>query len=169
MNSRGLSTKEKICSLADFLPVRKELAARGRRLVFTNGCFDLLHPGHIDYLEKARHLGDCLLVAVNSDEGVQGIKGASRPIFPENERAEILAALEFVDYVIIFGEPTPREIIRAIHPDVLVKGADWALEEIVGREEVETAGGQVATIELLPGYSTSAIIETIVRKYGRNK
>ena len=133
----------------------------GQRVVFTNGCFDLLHPGHIRGLEQARALGDVLVVAINSDSSVKFLKGIDRPIIPENERAEILAALDAVDYVVVFDEITPREIIARVLPDVLVKGGDWGENEIVGREEVEAAGGRVVSIPLEPGYSTSAIIEKI--------
>jgi len=133
----------------------------GRRLVFTNGCFDLLHPGHIETLEKARSLGDALVVGVNSDRSVREMKGSGRPILPEHERAEILAALESVDAVVIFDEPTPRETIAALLPDVLVKGGDWASDAIVGREEVEAAGGKVISIPVVAGHSTSAILEKI--------
>jgi D-glycero-beta-D-manno-heptose 1-phosphate adenylyltransferase len=135
----------------------------GRRVVFTNGCFDLLHPGHIETLEKARSLGDALVVGVNSDRGVRAMKGAGRPITPERERAEILAALECVDGVVIFDEPTPREVIAALLPDVLVKGGDWARDQIVGREEVEAAGGKVISIPVVAGYSTTAIFEKVRR------
>jgi len=134
-----------------------------RRIVFTNGCFDLLHPGHIQTLEKARSLGDLLVVGVNSDRSVRAIKGPSRPLVPESERAEILAALEAVDFVVLFDEDTPRELIARLHPDVLVKGADWGAEEIVGREQVEAGGGRVVSLPLEPGYSTSAILEKIRR------
>ncbi|MBZ5552354.1 MAG: D-glycero-beta-D-manno-heptose 1-phosphate adenylyltransferase [Acidobacteriia bacterium] len=157
----------KIYTLEQFLPLRKQLSESGLSLVFTNGCFDLLHPGHADYLEKARALGDRLLVAINSDESVSALKGDARPIIPQEERAEILGALECVDFVIIFPEPTPREIIQALLPDVLVKGSDWAPDEIVGRSEVEAAGGHVVSIEFLPGFSTTAILETISRNYGK--
>jgi D-glycero-beta-D-manno-heptose 1-phosphate adenylyltransferase len=133
----------------------------GRRVVFTNGCFDLLHPGHIETLEKARSLGEVLIVGVNSDRGVREMKGAGRPIVPEQERAELLAALECVDAVVIFDEPTPREIVAALLPDVLVKGGDWASDRIVGREEVEAAGGRVVSIPVVAGYSTSAMAEKI--------
>ena len=133
----------------------------GRRVVFTNGCFDLLHPGHIETLEKARALGDALIVGINSDRSVREMKGAKRPIMPEQERAEILAALGCVDAVVIFDEPTPREIISALLPDVLVKGGDWASDKIIGREEVETAGGKVVSIPVVAGYSTTAILEKI--------
>jgi rfaE bifunctional protein nucleotidyltransferase chain/domain len=133
----------------------------GRRVVFTNGCFDLLHPGHIETLEKARNLGDALIVGVNSDRSVRAMKGVGRPILPELERAEILAALECVDAVVIFDEPTPRETIAALLPDVLVKGGDWASDQIVGREEVEAAGGHVVLVPVVSGYSTTAILEKI--------
>jgi D-beta-D-heptose 7-phosphate kinase/D-beta-D-heptose 1-phosphate adenosyltransferase len=133
----------------------------GRRLVFTNGCFDLLHPGHIRTLEKARSFGDALVVGVNSDRSVREMKGSGRPILPEHERAEILAALESVDAVVIFDEPTPHETIAALVPDVLVKGGDWASDAIVGREVVEAAGGRVISIPVVAGHSTSAILEKI--------
>lgn len=133
----------------------------GRRVVFTNGCFDLLHPGHIRCLEQARALGDALVVAINSDASVRQIKGANRPIVPQEERAELLAALACVDYVTVFDAPTPRELIARVLPAVLAKGGDWGLDEIVGREEVEAAGGRVVSIPLAPGYSTSAILARI--------
>lgn len=130
----------------------------GRRLVFTNGCFDLLHPGHIQSLEEARALGDALIVGINSDVSVRELKGPARPVLPELERAEILAALECVDAVVIFSELTPREIIAALLPDVLVKGGDWPGNQIVGREEVEAAGGRVVSVPVVSGYSTTAIL-----------
>jgi rfaE bifunctional protein nucleotidyltransferase chain/domain len=133
----------------------------GRRIVFTNGCFDLLHPGHIGSLEQARALGDALIVGLNSDASVRQLKGAGRPVLPERERAEILAALECVDAVVIFDALTPREIIAGLLPDVLVKGADWAGDQIVGREEVEAAGGSVVSIPVVPGYSTTEILRKI--------
>lgn len=133
----------------------------GRRVVFTNGCFDLLHPGHLRVLEQARALGDLLIVAINNDAGVRGLKGAGRPIIPQQERAEILAAMAAVDFVVVFDEPTPRELIQKVVPSVLVKGGDWGPGEIVGREEVEAAGGRVVSIPVEPGYSTSGIIERI--------
>lgn len=131
---------------------------KGHRLVFTNGCFDLLHPGHIQGLEQARALGDALIVAINSDSSVRELKGTGRPILPALERAEILAALECVDGVVIFEELTPREIVKALLPDVLVKGGDWPGNQIVGREEVEAAGGRVVSIPVVEGYSTTAIL-----------
>ena len=133
----------------------------GRKIVFTNGCFDLLHPGHIRSLEQARALGDTLIVGLNSDASVRELKGPGRPVLPESERAEILAALESVDAVVVFNELTPREIISTLLPDVLVKGGDWAGDEIIGREEVEAAGGRVVSVPVVPGYSTSAILEKI--------
>jgi len=133
----------------------------GRRVVFTNGCFDLLHPGHIETLEKARRLGDLLVVGVNSDRSVREMKGAGRPILPERERAAILGAMESVDAVVIFDEPTPRETIAALLPDVLVKGGDWASDQIVGRQEVEAEGGRVVSIPVVDGYSTTGILEKI--------
>jgi rfaE bifunctional protein nucleotidyltransferase chain/domain len=133
----------------------------GRRVVFTNGCFDLLHPGHIGSLEQARALGDVLIVGLNSDSSVRQLKGAGRPVLPERERAEILAALESVDAVVIFDEPTPREVIARLLPDVLVKGGDWPGDQIVGREEVEAAGGCVVSIPVVPGYSTTEMLRKI--------
>jgi rfaE bifunctional protein nucleotidyltransferase chain/domain len=139
----------------------------GRRIVFTNGCFDLLHPGHIRSLEAARALGDVLIVGVNSDESVRALKGTNRPVIPEQERAEILASLECVDAVTIFPELTPQRIIAALLPDVLVKGGDWPDDQIVGREEVERAGGIVARVEIVPGYSTTEILQKIRNLPGR--
>jgi len=133
----------------------------GRLVVFTNGCFDLLHPGHIHGLEQSRQLGDVLIVGLNSDRSVRQLKGPMRPVIPEAERAEILSALESVDAVVIFDEPTPREVISRLLPDVLVKGGDWPGDQIVGREEVEAAGGRVVSLPFVPGYSTSAILEKI--------
>jgi len=139
------------------------LRAEGKRLVFTNGVFDLLHPGHVRYLQRARALGGALIVGLNSDRSVRANKGDGRPITPEAERAEILAALACVDAVVVFDEDTPYEIIVAIQPDVLVKGADWADDAIVGRDSVEARGGTVVRVPVEPGYSTSAIIERIRR------
>ena len=133
----------------------------GRRVVFTNGCFDLLHPGHIRSLEQARALGDVLIVGLNSDASVRQLKGDGRPVIPERERAEILAALESVDAVVIFDDLTPREVIARLLPDVLVKGGDWPGDQIVGREEVEAAGGRVVFAPVVPGYSTTDILKKI--------
>lgn len=138
----------------------------GKRVVFTNGCFDLLHPGHIRGFEQARALGDVLIVGMNSDSSVRQLKGPTRPVIPERERAELLAALESVDAVVIFDELTPREVISRLLPDVLVKGGDWPGDQIVGREEVEAAGGRVVSIPLVPGYSTTAILQKIRESCG---
>ena len=132
-----------------------------RRVVFTNGCFDLLHPGHIRSLESARAMGEVLIVGLNGDESVRSLKGPNRPVIPEQERAEILAILECVDAVTIFAELTPQKLIAALLPDVLVKGGDWPGDQIVGREVVEAAGGVVAQIEIVLGYSTTEILERI--------
>jgi rfaE bifunctional protein nucleotidyltransferase chain/domain len=141
---------------------RYDRAHRGaQRLVFTNGCFDLLHPGHIQTLEASRALGDALIVGLNSDASVRRLKGEGRPILPEQERAELLAALACVDAVVVYNEPTPRETIAALLPDVLVKGGDWAGDKIIGREEVESAGGKVVSIPVVPSYSTTAILQSI--------
>jgi rfaE bifunctional protein nucleotidyltransferase chain/domain len=137
-------------------------AHRGdQRVVFTNGCFDLLHPGHIQTLEAARGLGDALVVGINSDASVRELKGDGRPVVCEQERAEILAALEGVDAVVIFDDLTPRETIAALLPDVLVKGGDWPGDQIIGRDEVEAAGGRVASVPVVPSYSTTAILQSI--------
>lgn len=133
----------------------------GQRVVFTNGCFDLLHPGHIHSLESARSLGDALIVGINSDASIRQLKGPGRPVLPELERAEILASLESVDAVLIFDEPTPQRVIASLLPDVLVKGGDWADDKIVGREEVEAAGGKVVRAEIVQGYSTTDILKKI--------
>ncbi len=154
---------KKIVSRADLIIRRREWKNNGRRVVFTNGCFDLLHPGHIHTLEQAHGLGDALIVAINSDASVQRMKGDSRPVIPQGERAEILASFAAVDYVVVFDEPTPRELIARVLPDVLVKGGDWGPDEIVGRAEVEAAGGRVVSIPLEPGYSTTALLERIRR------
>lgn len=141
--------------------MREHLRARGRRLVFTNGCFDILHVGHVRYLEAARALGDALLVAVNSDRSVRALKGAGRPVMSELERAEVLAALASVDFVMVFDDESPRALIAEVLPDVLVKGGDYALEEIHGRAEVERAGGRVVALPFIEGASTTGIIERI--------
>ena len=138
-----------------------DLRASGKTIVFTNGVFDLLHIGHLRYLEEARGLGDALLVGVNSDRSVRDLKGPGRPITAEGERAEVLAALTCVDGVVIFDEETPRDLIQAIQPDVLVKGSDWAEDAIVGRDIVEARGGRVVRIAIQPGHSTTRIVEKI--------
>jgi len=148
-------------ALADLLAERTAWKAAGKVVVFTNGCFDLLHPGHVALFEAARAQGDVLVVGLNSDRSVRALKGEGRPLIPEQERAETLAALEAVDRVVVYDEDTPREIVTALAPDVLVKGADWAADAIVGREEVEAAGGRVVRVELLPGRSTTAMVARI--------
>ncbi len=146
----------------DLLKIRKKLKQQEIKVVFTNGCFDLLHSGHIHLFKEAKKWGDTLVVAVNDDSSVKKIKGASRPIFPLEERLEILEALEEIDYLTYFSEETPQEIIAALLPDVLVKGGDWKPDEVVGREEVEESGGEVRIIPFLEGRSTSEIIKRIV-------
>ena len=146
------------------IEVRK-LQAAGKKVVFTNGCFDLLHSGHIDLLRRARGLGDALVVAINSDASVSRMKGPTRPIIPEQERAELLDGLEMVDFVALFDEDTPLEAILEIRPDVLVKGADWTAN-IVGQAEVEGWGGKVMALPLMEGRSTTGIVERVVARYG---
>lgn len=140
---------------------RERLRREGKRVVFTNGCFDLLHPGHVRYLAEARSLGDALIVALNSDRSVRLLKGEGRPILAEGERAELIAALEAVDFVVVFDEDTPRELIARLLPDVLVKGGDWPVEKIAGREEVEAVGGKAVSLPYVEGSSTSEIIDRI--------
>jgi D-glycero-beta-D-manno-heptose 1-phosphate adenylyltransferase len=140
---------------------------RGRRVVFTNGCFDLLHVGHIRYLERAKRLGDLLIVAVNTDRSVRRIKGPHRPVVPQAQRAEVVAALGCVDYVVLFPTATPLPLITRVRPDILVKGGDWSVERIVGKAEVEVAGGRVRTIPLTPGSSTTRLIKKIRSMRGR--
>jgi D-beta-D-heptose 7-phosphate kinase/D-beta-D-heptose 1-phosphate adenosyltransferase len=150
-----------IWTLAKLCRERETWKAAGRRVALTNGCFDLLHPGHVALLEAARGEGELLVVALNSDASVKAIKGAGRPLIPERERAEVLLALEAVDHVVVYDEPTPLAVIEALVPDVLVKGADWALDRIVGREVVEQAGGRVVRVELVPRRSTTRLLERI--------
>ena len=152
---------EKILSPEGATEERARLRREGRRLVFTNGCFDLLHVGHVRYLREARRLGDALLVAINSDRAVRELKGAGRPVMSEGERAEVLAALEAVTYVTVFDELSPRALIARLLPDVLVKGGDYAPDEIHGREEVERAGGRVLALPFVEGASTTDIIKRI--------
>jgi D-beta-D-heptose 7-phosphate kinase/D-beta-D-heptose 1-phosphate adenosyltransferase len=142
----------------------RQLQQVGKKVVFTNGCFDVLHPGHIELLTLARQLGDALIVAINSDSSVRRLKGNARPVFPESERAEVLRALEMVDYVCTFDEDTPLQIILKTRPDVLVKGADWGMDEIVGRDEVESWGGRVVALPLVTGQSTTGVIERVLQR-----
>ena len=148
-------------SRSDAAAFAQRLRAAGQQVVFTNGVFDLIHPGHVRYLQAARSLGDALMVGVNADESVRRNKGEGRPVTPERERAELIAALACVDAVTVFEEDTPAEVIRAIQPDVLVKGADWAADRIVGRDTVEAHGGRVVRVAVEEGYSTTAILQRI--------
>ena len=152
-----------ILSREAVLALRQKWKREGKRVVFTNGCYDVLHPGHIRLLERAKSLGDVLILALNADSSVRRLKGASRPLVPEFERAELAAALEAVDVVTFFDEDTPTALIAALLPDVLVKGADWS-HFIAGREEVEAAGGQVFALPLEPGYSTTGIVDEILAR-----
>jgi D-beta-D-heptose 7-phosphate kinase/D-beta-D-heptose 1-phosphate adenosyltransferase len=157
--------KEKIKTKQDLRRIVEDLKKKGKRIVFTNGCFDLLHLGHVRYLEKAKSLGDILVVGVNSDRSVQSLKGPGRPILPEEERAEILSGLECVDYLTIFNELTPLELISSLQPHILVKGGDWTKETTVGKEVVERSGGEVVILPFIEGTSTSNIIETILKRF----
>ena len=152
-------------SLDEIKTIRKKLKKENLKVVFTNGCFDLIHAGHVDYLSKAKALGDVLIVGLNSDASVNRIKGNKRPILLQNERAFILLNLKPVDYVTIFEEDTPEKLIRELIPDILVKGGDWPVEKIVGKDVVETNGGEVKTIEFINDQSTSKIIKSILDKY----
>lgn len=153
----------KIISPQNLASLCEQLRAEGSKLVFTNGVFDLLHPGHIHYLKEARALGSHLIVAINSDDSTRKIKGDKRPLMSLEERAEILAAMEMVSYVTWFNEETPERIIRLVKPDVLVKGGDWSLDQIAGRDFVESYGGKVLSIPFVTGYSTSNIVERITK------
>ncbi len=161
--------KEKIKKRDDLQRIIQDLKAKGKRIVFTNGCFDLLHIGHVRYLESAKSLGDILVVGVNSDRSVRNLKGPHRPILPEEERVEILSSLECVNYLTLFDEPTPLELISSLLPHVLVKGGDWTKEAIVGSEAVEGAGGEVVILPFVEGSSTSQLIETILKRYEKRQ
>jgi D-glycero-beta-D-manno-heptose 1-phosphate adenylyltransferase len=150
-----------VLSRADVARFVADSRAARQTIVFTNGVFDILHPGHVRYLQEARALGDLLIVGLNADASVRRNKGPERPINPEAERAEVLAALACVDAVVIFDEDTPAEIVRAVQPDILVKGADWPADQIVGRDTVEARGGRVVLMPVEPGHSTTAIVERI--------
>ncbi|MCX7798396.1 MAG: D-glycero-beta-D-manno-heptose 1-phosphate adenylyltransferase [Melioribacter sp.] len=156
---------ERIKPIEELIQIRNQLKNQNKIVVFTNGCFDILHAGHVDYLNKAKALGDVLIVAINSDASVKKIKGDKRPIVPQNERAFIISNLKAVDFVTIFEEETPYEIIKKLIPDVLVKGADWPKEKIVGSDIVEASGGKVETIEFVNFQSTTNIINTILEKF----
>jgi D-glycero-beta-D-manno-heptose 1-phosphate adenylyltransferase len=154
---------EKFYRRDELIAARADWKRAGKKVVFTNGCYDLLHPGHVRLLEQARSLGDILILALNSDDSVRRLKGPSRPLLSEQERAEVASGLAAVDAITVFDEDTPRELIAAVLPDVLVKGADWA-HWIAGREEVEAAGGQVMALALEPGYSTTGIVDEILNR-----
>ena len=157
-----------ILNMSELSLIVKSLKQAGKRIVFTNGCFDIIHVGHVRYLKEARNLGDVLVVGLNSDESVRSIKGMNRPIVPQGERAEVLSSLRDVDYVVIFNEPDPYNTIAAVKPDILVKGGDWRIEDIIGRDIVESCGGKVCTIPFIEGASSSRIIENIINKYKPN-
>ena len=157
--------QNKVKTVQELRPLLEILRATGEKIVFTNGCFDIIHTGHTRYLTVARSFGDLLVVAVNSDSSVSTIKGDKRPINSQAERAEALAALESVDYVTIFDEPDPYKVISALQPDALVKGGDWPIEKIIGRDIVEARGGRVINVPYVEGASTTGIIERILEKY----
>jgi D-glycero-beta-D-manno-heptose 1-phosphate adenylyltransferase len=152
-------------SIKELVDIRNNLKKENKKVVFTNGCFDILHAGHVDYITKAKEKGDILIVAVNSDASVKRIKGALRPIVPQHERAFIISLLKPVDYVVIFEEDTPYEMIKQLVPDILVKGEDWSIENIIGRDIVETNGGKVETIKFVNNQSTTNIIKTVLERF----
>lgn len=154
-------------SLKEIISIRAALKADNKKVVFTNGCFDILHAGHIDYLNKAKALGDILIVGLNTDDSVKKIKGDKRPILNQDERAEIISNLKPVDYVVLFDEDTPAELINELVPDILIKGADWKIDEIVGGETVLANGGEVKTIEFVNDQSTSKIIDLITSRHSK--
>ena len=151
--------------LPELLKILEKERKEGKKIVFTNGCFDIIHAGHVDYLKKAKALGDILVVGLNSDSSIRRIKGEKRPIIPQEMRAEVLSSLKPVDYVVIFEEDTPENLIKAIKPDILVKGGDWELSKIVGKDFVESYGGKVLTIPFTYDISTTRIINTILERY----
>ena len=160
---RGLKTKLKALEIIknEIQPLQQQ----GKKIVFTNGCFDILHAGHVDIFQQARNLGDALVIAVNSDISIKKIKGEKRPVVPQAQRMQVLAALEAIDYVVIFDEENPLKIIKELQPDILVKGGDWPVETIVGREIVEKKGGKVLSIPLMEGISTTNIIEEVKKRF----
>ncbi|MDI6743307.1 MAG: D-glycero-beta-D-manno-heptose 1-phosphate adenylyltransferase, partial [Smithella sp.] len=166
---QGASLMDKILDRTTLKDKLDELRAQGKKIAFTNGCFDILHVGHVRYLREAKKTADVLVLALNSDSSVRSIKGEKRPVVGEQERAEIMAALEFIDFVTIFPEPTPLELINLLQPDVLLKGGDWPEEKVVGREEIRTWGGRVAIIPEIEGKSTTNIVEKIKSLYGSDK
>jgi D-glycero-beta-D-manno-heptose 1-phosphate adenylyltransferase len=159
----------KIIDRSQIVSIIENLRGTGRKIVFTNGCFDLLHVGHVRYLKEAASLGDCLVVGLNSDRSVRNIKEPQRPLIVQEQRAEVLSALECVNYVVLFDEPDPYLLIKAIRPDILVKGADWSLDKIIGADLVMAYGGEVRRITLVPAISTTDIIHRILERYGQGK
>jgi D-beta-D-heptose 7-phosphate kinase/D-beta-D-heptose 1-phosphate adenosyltransferase len=159
----------RLVSLEDAIRERERLRSQGKVIVFTNGCFDLLHRGHVDYLQRAREMGDALFVGLNSDSSVRALKGEGRPIVSQDDRAAVLASLAAVDLVIIFAESTPALLIDALRPDILVKGGDYRIDQVVGRETVEASNGKVVIIDLIEGYSTRELIKRIVQRYRRGQ
>lgn len=153
---------KKVISLKKLILELRPLRKKGKKVVFTNGCFDIIHAGHVRYLNKARSLGDCLVVGLNSDSSIRSIKGETRPIVPQNERGEVLSALSCVDYVVVFNDPAPVKLIEAIKPDILAKGADWAAKDIAGGDFVRANGGKIRRITLVKGKSTTNIIKKIL-------
>ncbi|MBI4767351.1 MAG: D-glycero-beta-D-manno-heptose 1-phosphate adenylyltransferase [Deltaproteobacteria bacterium] len=160
--------KSKIISRLQIDGLISGLKNKGQKVVFTNGCFDLLHVGHVRYLQEARALGDCLIVGLNSDQSMRQIKDPARPLIAEDQRAEVLAALTCVDHIVLFDEADPFKLIEEIRPDVLVKGADWSLDNIIGADLVSSYGGEVRRVELVPAISTSEIINRIISRYGKD-
>ena len=156
---------DKVKTQDELIPILNDLKKNSKRIVFTNGCFDILHVGHVRYLKEAKGYGDILIVAVNSDLSVKSIKGDKRPIVSQSERAEVVAALEMVDYVIMFDEDTPYNIIKKLQPDVLIKGGDWTIDKIIGRDIVEARGGKVIAIPFIEGASTTGIVERVLERY----
>ncbi|MBI5199593.1 MAG: D-glycero-beta-D-manno-heptose 1-phosphate adenylyltransferase [Nitrospirae bacterium] len=163
-----VKSRSKIKERKQLKNILDRLKRKSKKIVFTNGCFDLIHSGHVRYLEKAKGLGDVLVVAINTDSSIRRIKGVKRPITPQRERAEVLASLGCVDYVTFFKEDTPYELIKLLKPYILVKGGDWEKKDIVGRDVVERNGGKVYTIPFIKGVSTTAIVERILRRCSEN-
>lgn len=161
----ALIMADKIKTQTELISILEDLRRNGKKVVFTNGCFDILHVGHIRYLKEAKGFGDILVVALNSDSSVKRLKGDKKPLIPQSERAEVLSALEMVDYITIFDEDTPYEIIKELQPDILIKGGDWTVEKIVGKDIVEKIGGKVLSIPFHKGASTTGIIERVLERY----
>ena len=159
--------KNKIISRPQITGLISDLKKKRQKIVFTNGCFDLLHVGHVRYLQEAKASGDCLVIGLNSDQSVRQIKDPARPLIAEDQRAEVLAALECVDYIVLFDEADPFQLIEEVRPEVLVKGADWSMDKIIGADLVNSYGGEVRRVDLVPSISTSEIINRIISRYGK--